>query len=54
MTPATYTPLRWILLLIAVILFLLGAFSVGLPLNPIDLGLAFFAAAFLVPWTAVA
>jgi hypothetical protein len=44
-----YSPIRWLLLIIAVLLFLLAAFSVAAPINLVDLGLAFFAGASLVP-----
>lgn len=42
-------PVRAILLIIAIVLEVLAAFSVSLPINLVPLGLAFFAAAFLVP-----
>ena len=45
----TYTAVRPILLVLAIICFVLGMFSVGLPVNAVDLGLALFAGAFLVP-----
>lgn len=45
-----YTPIRWVLLAIAVILFVLAAFHVGFgSVDILPLGLAFFAAAFWVP-----
>lgn len=45
----TFTASR-LLLLIALILFVLGAFGVALPLVQIvPLGLAFFASSFLIP-----
>jgi hypothetical protein len=45
-----YTPLKWILIAIAVVLFLLSAFGVSLgAVEMTDLGLAFGFAAFLVP-----
>jgi hypothetical protein len=49
MPVATYTPVRAILIVLAIICFVLGMFSVALPVNIVDLGLAFFAGAFLVP-----
>lgn len=46
----TWTPLRWLLLAVAVILFALAAFGVGFgAIEIVPLGLAFFAAAFWVP-----
>lgn len=49
--PTYYTPLRWILLVIAVLLFLLAAFHVTFSsIDVIALGLAFGFGSFLVPW----
>lgn len=45
-----YTPLKWILIALACVLFLLAAFGVSLgSVNLVDLGLALGFAAFLVP-----
>lgn len=49
------TPLRWLLLLIAVVLLLLAAFGVKFAsVDLVDLGLAFGFGSFLVPWTVAA
>lgn len=55
-TTTTYTPVRWIMLIVAVLLFLLATFGIGNigTVSTVDLGLAFFAGAFLVPGVAVA
>ena len=46
----TWTPIRWLLLAVAVILFVLAAFGVAFgAVSIVPLGLAFFAAAFWVP-----
>lgn len=45
-----WTPLRWILLVVAVILFILAAFGVQLgAVNLVDIGLALGFGSFLVP-----
>jgi hypothetical protein len=49
----SYTPIRVVILLVAVLCFALATFSVSVPINLVDLGLALFAASFLVPWVDV-
>lgn len=44
-----YVTVSRLLLVIALICFVLAAFSVSLPLNLVAVGLAFFAASFLLP-----